>query len=123
MHDTRPQGIAGFNGGIGAQYQHPAVSLARIEYAVVGDILRRRQYDGVQAIHLWLLNARVWDLSVSIWAVFLFGGNLTDTKYFTKKTEALNFSGALGRPQYFGVTVVGSSRTAAARVLLPPPER
>jgi iron complex outermembrane receptor protein len=50
-----------------------------------------------------LLNVRV-GFERDHMGVFLFGENLTDTGYFTKKIASLN-AGAPGRPQTFGVMV------------------
>ncbi len=105
VRDTHPPFVANFNTGVAAEYRLPAGLLARLEYAVVGDTF----YDAANSARLkqsayGLLAARI-GFERKHWGVFLFGQNLTDTGYFTKKIPPLN-AGAPGQPQTFGVMAV-----------------
>jgi len=105
FRDSRPPFVAEFNAGVSAQYKHKSGLSGRVGYVVVGDTF----YDAANTSDFkqsayGLLSARV-GFECAHFGIYLFGENLTDTEYFSKKIPPLN-GGAPGRPQLFGVMVV-----------------
>lgn len=102
VYDIRPPFVAKYNAGVAAQYQHRRGWFGRVAWNVIGDTcydaantagFRQSSYD--------LLSARI-GLERKHWSVYLFGENLADAEYYTKKIPPLN-AGAPGRPRTFGV--------------------
>jgi iron complex outermembrane receptor protein len=104
-HDTHPPFAAEFNAGLSAQYKDKSGLLGRIAYAAVGDTFHdAANTSAFKQSAYGLLNARV-GFEREHFGIFLFGENLTDTEYFSKKIPPLN-GGAPGRPQMLGVMLV-----------------
>ena len=102
VRDKRPPWVAEFNSGLAAQYQHTSGLCARLEYVLTGDTFSDpANTTAFEQPAYGLLNAR-GGFQQKHWGVFLFGENLTDTRYYLKKIAPLK-AGAPGRPQTFGV--------------------
>lgn len=91
-----------FTALLAAQYKHRLGLLGRIEWLIVGDTF----YDEANTSHFrqstyGLLNARL-GYEREQFAVYLFGKNLTNTRYFTNKIVDLN-AGIPGEPATVGV--------------------
>ena len=104
VHDTHAPFIAEFNGGVAVQYRHGSGLFGRLEGLVFGDTY----YEATNAAAFrqsayGLLRARA-GLERGHLGVSVFGDNLSDTEYFTKKIPPLN-AGAPGRPRTFGLLV------------------
>jgi len=105
VQDAQAPFVANFNSGVATQYKHDKGPFARVEYVVVGE----KFHDAANTSRFkqsayGFLNARI-GFEREHFGLFLFGENLTDTHYFTKKFPSTD-SGAPGLPRSFGVMLV-----------------
>ena len=103
LQGKRPPYVPEFNACFAAQFKCPRGFFARIEYQALG----RTFYDEVNSSTLeqpsyGLINARL-GYEARSFTVCLFGENLGDTDYFTRKLMVLQPAGVPGTPQTFGV--------------------
>ncbi|MCX6995984.1 MAG: TonB-dependent receptor [Kiritimatiellaeota bacterium] len=103
LKGKRPPYVPEFNACFAAQFTCPRGFFGRIEYQAMG----RTFYDETNSSTLeqsgyGLVNARL-GYEARRFSVCLFGENLADTDYFTKKLMVLQPAGVPGTPQTFGV--------------------
>ncbi len=101
VHDARPPYVPQYNAGISAQYRHRSGLIVRIGFTAVGETVFDPVNSALNQSAYGLLSAR-FGYEREHFGIFLFGENLTDTEYFTKKVSSLN-AGAPGQPQIFGI--------------------
>jgi len=75
--------------------------LAKVREGAVGETVFDPVNSALNQSAYGLLSAR-FGYEREHFGIFLFGENLTDTEYFTKKVSSLN-AGAPGQPQIFGI--------------------
>jgi iron complex outermembrane recepter protein len=102
LSGNQPTAVPEFTATIAAQYKHRCGAFARIEFQGVG----RTFYDEANSANLaqssyGLLNARL-GYEARYWSVCVYGKNLTDTEYYSKKISELN-AGVTGTPLTVGV--------------------
>ena len=103
LKGNRPPYVPEFNACFAAQFKCPRGFFGRVEYQAVG----RTFYDETNSSTLeqsgyGLVNARL-GFEARSFTICLFGENLGDTDYFTKKLMVLQPAGVPGTPQTFGV--------------------
>jgi len=103
LQGKHPPFVPDFNACLAAEFKCPHGFFSRLEYVAVG----RTFYDEVNSSTLaqpayGLLNARL-GYETRRFTVCVFGENLTDQDYFTRKLLVLQPAGVPGTPQTFGV--------------------
>jgi len=102
LSGNQPTGVPEFTATVAAQYKHRTGLFGRVEFQAVGRTFYDEANSGAFAQSSYgLLHARL-GYEARYWSVCLFGKNLTDTEYYTKKISELH-AGVPGTPLTVGI--------------------